>query len=353
MARAMWTGVLSFGLVTLPVGLFTATDDHTVHFHQLQRGTGDRIRNKRVNERTGREVKSEDIVKGYDMGDGQYVVVEPDELDDISPGRSKVVDISGFVDLADIEPVHFARTYYLGPRGTEYFKVYELLRSALHRSRKAGIATLTMRGKEYLTAVRAQESVLVLHTMHYADEIRDPRQEFDLPGREKISPGELGTAEKLIEALSVEWKPEDYHDTYEDRVRELVASKLEGREVVTEAGPPEATNVVDLMEALNRSVERARSGKGRGGARTTAAKGRRAKDTGARDTKGAKGRKAAERAKSVGGSRRKGAGKKQDLAALSKKDLYARATDLGIPGRSSMSRDELLEALTGAARAAA
>ncbi|MGW7290030.1 non-homologous end joining protein Ku [Streptomyces sp. NPDC054847] len=351
MARAMWTGVLSFGLVTLPVGLFTATDDHTVHFHQLQRGTGDRIRNKRVNERTGREVKSEDIVKGYDMGDGQYVVVEPDELDDISPGRSKVVDISGFVDLTDIEPVHFARTYYLAPRGKEYFKVYELLRSALDRSRKAGIATLTMRGKEYLTAVRAQESVLVLHTMHYADEIRDPRQEFDLPRREKISPSELSTAKKLIEALSVEWRPEDYHDTYEDRVRELVASKLEGREVVAEAGPPEATNVVDLMEALNRSVERARSGEGRGGgSRSGAAKGRRAKGTG---TKGAKGSKGAERTKSAGTGRRKGAGKKEDLAALSKKDLYARATDLGIPGRSSMNRNELLQALTGAGRAAA
>jgi DNA end-binding protein Ku len=132
----MWTGVLSFGLVTLPLGLFTARDDHTVHFHRLQRGTGDRIRNKRVNERTGREVKGENIVKGYEVGDGQYVVVEPEELDDISPSRSKVVDISGFVDLADIEPVHFARTYCLAPRGKEYFKVYELLRSALHRSRQ-------------------------------------------------------------------------------------------------------------------------------------------------------------------------------------------------------------------------
>jgi DNA end-binding protein Ku len=210
-----------------------------------------------------------------------------------------------------------------------------------------------MRGKEYLTAVRAQESVLVLHTIHYADEIRDRRQEFDLPRREKISPGELGTAEKLIEALSVEWKPEDYHDTYEDRVRELVASKLEGREVVAEAGPPEATNVVDLMEALKRSVERARAGEGRGGARTTATKGKRAKDTVARATKGAKGRKGAERARSAGGSPREGAGRKQDLAALSKKDLYARATDLGIAGRSSMSRDELLQALTGAGNAAA
>lgn len=342
MARAMWTGVLSFGLVTLPVGMFTATDDHTVHFHQLQRGTGDRIRNKRVNERTGREVRSEDIVKGYDTGDGEYVVVEPEELDDIAPGRSKVIDVSGFVELDSIEPVYFARTYYLAPRGDEYFKVYELLRGALDRSRKAGVATFTMRGKEYLTAVRAQESVLVLHTMHYADEIRDPGREFDLPKRRpRIGAKELGTARKLIDALTVEWRPEDYHDTYEDRVRGLVASKREGREVVTEAGPPETTDVTDLMEVLSRSVERARSGEGRGSrARTRRARASAGPGRGARGSKGAAG----------GDRHRKAAGR--DLAGLSKKELYARATELGISGRSSMTRDDLLAALGAAGRAA-
>ncbi|MBC2906256.1 Ku protein [Streptomyces cupreus] len=154
MARSIWTGVITFGLASLPVGLYTATEDHTVHFHQLQRGTADRIRNRRVNERTGREVPSEDIVKGYELAEGEYIVVEPDELDRIAPGRSQTIDITDFVELADIEPVYFARTYYVAPRGKEHTKVYELLRAALEDSDKAGIATFVMRGKQYLTALR-------------------------------------------------------------------------------------------------------------------------------------------------------------------------------------------------------
>lgn len=117
MARAIWTGVLTFGLVTVPVGLFTATEDHTVHFHQLQRGTADRVRNKRINERTGEDVDTKDIVKGYEVEPGEYVVVEPEELDEVAPGRSRTVDITDFVELAEIEPVYFARTYYVAPRG--------------------------------------------------------------------------------------------------------------------------------------------------------------------------------------------------------------------------------------------
>ncbi|MFD3618962.1 Ku protein [Streptomyces sp. NPDC058676] len=150
MARAIWTGVITFGMVSVPVGLHTATSDHTVHFHQLQRDTADRIRNRRVNERTGKEVAGDDIVKGYEVADGEYVVVEPDELDEIAPGRSRTIDISDFVDLADIEPAYFDRTYYVGPRGKEYTKVYELLRAALAEAGKVGIATFVMRGKQYL-----------------------------------------------------------------------------------------------------------------------------------------------------------------------------------------------------------
>lgn len=122
MARPVWAGVLSFGLVSLPVGLYTATDSHTIHFHQLQRGTSDRIRNKRINERTGEEVPLEEIVKGYDTGE-EYVIDEPKELEDIAPGRSQVLEISGFVDLDEVEPMYFDKTYYLAPRGKEYGKV--------------------------------------------------------------------------------------------------------------------------------------------------------------------------------------------------------------------------------------
>jgi hypothetical protein len=154
MARAIWTGVITFGMVSVPVGLYTAIENHTVHFHQLQRGTADRIRNRRVNERTGKEVKAEDIVKGFEVTEGEYVIIEPDELEEIAPGRSRTIDISDFVDLADIEPVYFERTYYIAPRGKEYTKVCQLLRAALEESGKAGIATFVMRAKQYLTALR-------------------------------------------------------------------------------------------------------------------------------------------------------------------------------------------------------
>ncbi|WP_324609440.1 Ku protein [Streptomyces sp. NRRL S-378] len=142
---------MGFGLVSLPIGLYTATDSHTIRFHQLQRGTADRIRNRRVNERTGDEVDLADIVKGYDTG-GEYVIVEPQELDEIAPGRSRSIDVVGFVDLDTVDPVFFDKTYFLGPRGAQYGKVYALLERALAESNKAGIATFVMRGREYLVA---------------------------------------------------------------------------------------------------------------------------------------------------------------------------------------------------------
>ncbi|MGW1811616.1 non-homologous end joining protein Ku [Streptomyces sp. NPDC002078] len=320
MARPIWTGVLTFGLVTLPVGLYTATEDHTVHFHQLQRGTSDRIRNKRVNERTGKEVDTDKIVKGYEIDEGEYVVVEPEELEEIAPGRSKVIDLAGFVDLRQVEPVHFARTYYVGPRGKEYVKVYELMRAALDRGDKAGIATLTMRGKEYLTALRAQPGVLVLHTLHWADEVRDPADVVpELPQRRtKSDSKELRTAEQLIDALTIDWDPTDYHDTYEERVKKLVAAKRKGEEVVGEPEPPEATNVIDLMDVLSRSVEQGRSRGRTGGGKPATGK-------------------------------KQAAGKKEDLGALSKAELYERASAAGVPGRSKMTRDQLAEALAAQA----
>ncbi|MFE8945290.1 Ku protein [Streptomyces sp. NPDC007856] len=320
MARPIWTGVLTFGLVTLPVGLYTATEDHTVHFHQLQRGTADRIRNKRVNERTGKEVDTDKIVKGYEIDEGEYVVVEPEELEEIAPRRSKVIDLAGFVDLRQVEPVYFARTYYVGPRGKEYVKVYELRRAALDRADKAGIATLTMRGKEYLTALRAQPGVLVLHTLHWADEVRDPADVVpELPQRRtKSDSKELRTAQQLIDALTIDWDPTDYHDTYEERVKKLVAAKRKGEEVVGEPEPPEATNVIDLMEVLSRSVEQGRSRGRTGGGKPATGK-------------------------------KQAVGKKEDLGALSKAELYERASAAGVPGRSKMTRDQLVEALAAQA----
>lgn len=331
MARAVWSGSLSFGLVNLPVRMYAATESHTVHFHQIQRGTSDRIRNKRVNERTGREVPAEDIVKGVDAGDA-YVLVEPEELDDIAPGRSKAVEISGFVDLDEVDPVYFDTTYYLGPRGEDYGKVYALLHQALKESHKAGIATFVMRNRAYLVAVQAEGDVLVLHTLHWADEVRDPRDEIgDLPGRTKIPDRELKTAVQLVEALSTAWRPEEYHDTYQEQVRRLIEAKRKGETVEKAQEAPESTNVVDLMSALQASVDSAR------GSAAQQQKGKGKKAT-------AKRRTGERRSPQGGNSGRKSTA---DLSQLSKAELYERATEAGLQGRSSMTRADLVEALSG------
>ncbi|WP_030255074.1 Ku protein, partial [Streptomyces violens] len=265
MAHAVWAGALSFGLVSLPVQLVTATESHTIHFHQLQRGTSDRVRNKRVNERTGKEVAFDDIVKGYDAGD-EYVLVEPEELDEIAPGRSKSLEITGFVDLDEVAPIFFDKTYYLAPKGKEYAKVYGLLREALAKANKAGIATFVMRNREYLVAVKAEDDILALHTLHWADEVRDPHKELPtLPGRTKPDKKELDTAVQLIDALSVDWDPDEYHDTYQEKVQQLVEAKRTGETVEKAEPAPKATNVIDLREALQASVDRAKGGKQKSG----------------------------------------------------------------------------------------
>ncbi|KUN79122.1 DNA repair protein [Streptomyces bungoensis] len=354
MARAIWTGVITFGLVTVPVGLYTATEDHTVHFHQLQRGTADRVRNKRVNERTGEEVDTGDIVKGLETGEGAYVVVEPDELEAIAPGRSKTIEISDFVDLDRIEPVYFDRTYYIAPRGKEYTEVYELLRAALAEANRAGIATFVMRNKQYLTALRAEDDVLVLQTLHWADEVRDPGRELpELPSGRAGRGKELQMALQLIDALSGDWEPARYHDTYQEKVRELVRAKAEGQEIAVAQEPPTATNVIDLMKVLEGSIEAARTG--RGEQRTGEPRGESAQREAARPAatgKAAKrttSRKAPPRKAGAASARARGrgadAGSRKELQELSKAELYRMATERDVPGRSKMTRDQLVDAL--------
>lgn len=331
MARAIWSGVIAFGLVSVPVQLFSATGSHTIRFHQLERGTGDRVRNRRVNERTGKNVDNDDIVKGYDMGGGEYVVVEQKELDEVAPGKSRSIDITGFVDLDAVDSVYFDRTYYVGPKGDQHDKVYELLRTALANERKIGIATFVMRGKQYLVALHAQADALVLHTLHWADEVRDPEKELpELPDHRLAEGKELQTAEQLIEAQSMPWRPEDFEDTYAEKVQELVEAKRNGEEIVVEAGPPEPTNVVDLTEALQQSVDRARSGNG-----------------------SRSGKKRSSQASGRGREKRQKAPSGRGLAELTKKELYERATAQEVPGRSTMSRDQLVKALTGSGDTAA
>ncbi|HEX5347670.1 MAG TPA: Ku protein [Pseudonocardiaceae bacterium] len=259
MARAIWTGSINFGLVSIPVGLYSATEDHTVHFHQFQRGTADRIRYQRVNERTGKEVAYADIVKGRDVGGGDYVIVEPEELDDIAPGRSRSIDITTFIDSDEIDPVYFQKTYWLAPDGEQYARPYALLLEAMARTNRAGIATFVMRGKEYLTAIRADDGVLALQTLFFADEIRDPPEQLDtLPQHTPARGKELEMATTLIESMSGPWNPQDYRDTYTERVERLIDDKRRGHEVVAEAQPPAPTEMSDVLAALQRSVSAAR-----------------------------------------------------------------------------------------------
>jgi DNA end-binding protein Ku len=258
-ARAIWTGVISFGLVSVPVEMFSATKEHEVSFHQFQRGTNDRIRYQRVNERTGEEVAYGDIVKGAEVGDGEYVLIDKKELDEIAPGRSKILDIHQFVDLDEIDPIFFQKTYYLGPGSDETVKTYALLRDAMAETNRAAIATLVMRSKEYLAAIRVEKNLLVLETMFFADEVRDPAEVIErMPRKTRSTSQELRMAGQLIDSMTGEWRPDEFRDTYTDRVKDLIDAKRAGAEVVAEAKAPEATNVIDLMDALRRSVEKAR-----------------------------------------------------------------------------------------------
>jgi DNA end-binding protein Ku len=257
MARSIWSGFLTFGLVSVPVGLYPATADQTIHFHQLHRGTSNRIRYKKVDEASGEEIDSADIVNGYDVGDGEYVVVTREELKDVAPGRSETIEISDFVDLDQIDPVFFRSTYYLAPRGKGAERAYALLRQAMRETAKVGVATLILRDKEYLAAVRPGDEVLILETMYFADEIREPGEEFDTLEDAGFEGRELEVAKQLVESLTVDWSPEAYHNSYRARVEDLIERKREGQSVVfTEERP--TSNVIDLTAALEASLAQAK-----------------------------------------------------------------------------------------------
>ena len=170
MARSIWTGSLSFGLVNVPVKLYSATHEHEVSFHQFQKGTSSRIRYKRVNEDTGDEVDFEDIVKGAEIDDGRYVIITPEELESVEPGKSRTIDITDFVDAAEIDPIYFQKSYYLGPADDTAKKAYALLAHAMEKAERIGIATFVMRDKQYLAAIRPHDGLLLLETMFFADE---------------------------------------------------------------------------------------------------------------------------------------------------------------------------------------
>lgn len=255
MARAIWTGVISFGLVTVPVRLYTATSSHKPTFRQFKRGSGQRIRNRRITEDTGEVVDYDNIVKGADIGDGRHVIVTPEELEAVEPGRSRAIDIEDFVDLKDIDPVVWNTTYYLGPDGDAAEAAYELLRRAMVTTGTVAIGRFVMRDKQYLATIRPIGELLGLSTMYFADEVRGADAVDRAPVDREPDDLHLEIAKQLIQFMSTEWDHSRYRDTYQERVDALIERKVRGDEVVTERAPEPAEKVTGLLEALRRSVE--------------------------------------------------------------------------------------------------
>jgi DNA end-binding protein Ku len=260
----IWSGNISFGLVTVPVKLVTAVRSKDVRFNQLEEGTGARIRYRRVSEASGEEVPNERIQKGYEISSGQYVVVDQDEIETLTPKASHTIDIQDFVDLEHIDPIYFEQPYYLVPdRAAE--RPYRLLIEAMTDLQKVAVGKIVLRAKEHLVAIRPLDGALCIETMRHADEVIPIESIEEIPRGDDIAPSqkELDMARQLIEALSGEFEPEKYHDAYREQLLEIIEKKAAGEEIVAEPLVEEPAKVVDLMAALEASL--ARAGKGDGG----------------------------------------------------------------------------------------
>jgi DNA end-binding protein Ku len=317
-ARATWSGAISFGLVSVPVQLFTAVRSHNVHFKQLHEGTKAPVKQQRIDTETGEEVPYDQIVKGYEVDDGRYVVIDPDELRALDPEGSRLIDIVDFVEQAQIDPIYYDRAYYLTPDGEAAAKPYRLLTAAMERAGKVAVASFVMRNKAYLAAIRARDGLLVLSTMHYADEVADPA---DLAvdeqlGDVEVRDREVAMAEQLIDSLLTEFDPTAYRDEHRERLQEFLEAKAEGQEVELAAPDRDTGEVVDLVAALERSLERAQGKTGGGsGGTSTRSSGGSANDRGT------------------------------DYASMTRDELYELAQERDVPGRSKLDKAELVEAL--------
>jgi DNA end-binding protein Ku len=265
MPRAIWSGAISFGLVSIPVKLFNSVSRKTVHFNQIDSRTGARIRYRKVSEADGEDVPAEAIVKGYQLSSGDYVLVGDDELAALDPEATRTVDIEQFVDLDEIDPIFYDSPYYAAPDKAAR-KPYALLLRAMEEQDRVAIARFVMRSKQYLCAIRAQDGVLVLSTMVYADEVNDPRELTELDDMDDIdvSERELRMARQLVESLTDEFEPARYEDTYRVQVVDLIERKAAGEEeIVAPPAPAAEEKLVDLMAALEESVKEAKEARGR------------------------------------------------------------------------------------------
>jgi DNA end-binding protein Ku len=256
--KTIWKGAISFGLVTIPVKVYGATEEKTLHFNQLHAADGGRIRYKRVCSVDGEEVSYQDIVKGFEYEKDHYVTLTDEELEALPVPTAHSIEIERFVESEQIDPIYFQRSYYLVPDGTG-LKAYHLLREAIGDDGKVALAKVAFREKEHLATVRLRDNVLVLETMYWPDEIRQAR--FDeLDEKVELRPQEIRMARSLIDSLTDDFRPEEFHDEYRTALEDVIAKKVQGEEI-TYAEEAEPSKVVDLMEALRASVEAAKSSK--------------------------------------------------------------------------------------------
>jgi DNA end-binding protein Ku len=258
MPRAIWSGAISFGLVNIPVKLYSAVSRKTVRFHQIDAESGGRVRQKRVGP-DGAEVAYEQIVKGYEIGPDRYVTITPEELESLEPEKTRTIDIEDFVDLDDIDPIFYDHPYYLAP-DTGAAKAYRLLVDAMDESGKVAIARVVLRSKEHLVAIRPRSGVLAMETMLFADEVIPPDalDELSTDGEVKTSDRELEMAKQLIDSLTADFEPEKYRDEYRERVLDMIERKAQGETVVIETPAEEPAKVPDLMAALEASIASAK-----------------------------------------------------------------------------------------------
>ena len=260
MARAIWSGAISFGLVNVPVKLYSATSPKTVRFHQLSSKTGARIKQKRVDPSTGEEVPFEEIVKGYEITPDRYVLVTPEELDALDPKATKTIDIEEFVDLSEIDPIYYDHSYYLAPTAGGA-KAYRLLLDAMRESGKVGIGKVVLRTKQQLCALRPTGDALTLSTMLFGDEVLAPDRldELDAVGDAEATDRELKMAEQLIDSLSGEFDPSRYKDEYREQVLNLIERKASGEQIAVQPEAEEPVAAPDLMAALEASLAAVKS----------------------------------------------------------------------------------------------
>jgi DNA end-binding protein Ku len=256
MARAIWSGSISFGLLNVPVKLYSAVSRKNVSFRELRAEDGSRIRHKRVAEADGEEVPYEEIVKGYEIAPEQYVVLTREELEELDPKKTRAIEIQDFVDLDEIDPIYFDHPYYLGPdKGAE--KAYALLVKAMRESNKVAIARFVLRNKENLAAIRTMEDVLTMATMRFADEVVSPQEIEEVVSENGEAPKkqELDMAKQLIDSLAGDFDPTKYEDEYRNELLDLIERKAKGEKVVSAVSEePEPTKAPDLMAALEESL---------------------------------------------------------------------------------------------------